>query len=189
MIALLGGTFDPIHNGHLYIAREVCAAFSARQVIFIPSKEPPHRDTPAASGEQRAAMVKYAIADHDTFQFSNIELERPGPSYTIDTVKTITKYFPHDELGLILGSDAFQQFTTWLHWEEILEYCRLIVINRDGTTTAQDAIDPSHIRSLAITPCPISASQIRQAVANRQPIDALVPKAVNDYIIEHKLYL
>jgi nicotinate-nucleotide adenylyltransferase len=191
MIALLGGTFNPIHNGHLYIAEEALTAFSAEKVIFIPSREPPHRDEPVATPEQRADMVRLAIEGKEEFEFSDVELERPGPSYTIDTVKTIIKYYPDDELGLIVGSDAFNSFTTWLHWEEILEYCRLIVVNRDtGEPSKQsdENIKPEHILTLEVDPCPVSATQIRAFVAHGEPIDELVPEAVKQYIYDNKIY-
>ena len=191
MISVLGGTFDPIHNGHLYIAGEVAAAFSPREIVFVPGKEPPHREIPCATPEQRAEMVKLAIASNELYVFSDVELERPGLSYTIDTIKTLKKFYPDDEMTLILGSDAYRDFTKWLHWEEILEYSKLIVVNRDQNSQnkiSDEQIDPDAIYTLQVTPCPISATQIRAFVAHGEPIDELVPAAVKDYIEEHKLY-
>ena len=137
-------------------------------------------------------MVKLAIANNKQYVFSNIELERPGPSYTIDSVKTLKKFYPDDEMTLILGSDAYDNFTTWLHWEEILEYCQLIVVNRDKNRhykTSDELISPEFIYSLQVTPCPISATQIRAFIAHGESIDKLVPAAVKNYIEQHKLYL
>lgn len=191
MISILGGTFDPIHNGHLYIAGEVTAAFSPREIVFVPGKEPPHRDTPAATATQRAAMVKLAIADHKQYKFSDVELERPGPSYTIDTIKTLKKLYPDDEVTLIIGDDAYHDFTNWLHWEEILEYGKLIVVNRHPDISHQrsdELIDPASIYTLQVTPCPISATHIRNLIHAGKPIDELVPAAVKDYIEEQQLY-
>lgn len=191
MIALLGGTFDPIHNGHIYIANEVAAAFSTKKIIFIPSREPPHRQPTDASATQRADMVSLAIVHHAHFEMSTAELDRPGPSYTIDTVKTLVKYYPNDEMTLIVGADAYHHFTTWLHFEEILEYCKLIVINRDSHanhTTSDKLIDPKRVYSLNIAPCSISATQVRERIANNDSIDGMVPDKVRDYILKNNLY-
>jgi len=191
MISLLGGTFDPIHNGHLYIANEVAAAFSADKVIFIPSREPPHRGATTATAQQRADMLDLAIQDHDGFVSSNVELERPGPSYTIDTVKTLVKCYPDDEMTLILGADAYRNFTTWLHFEEILEYCKLIVVNRVENAdnyVSDERINSDSVYPLQVKSCPISATQIRQCIANNESIDGLVPDNVRDYILENKIY-
>ena len=189
MICLLGGTFDPVHNGHIYIAKEVMTAFSADKIIFIPNRNSPHRMHAIATPQQRADMVILAIKDYKNFEMSTVELERPGPSYMIDTVKTIKKFYPRDEMALILGSDAYSKFTTWLHWKSILDHCHLIVVNRGNDNNLSDKlINPDFVYTLQIQPCPISATQIRSLIAEGKPIDALVPEAVKNYILKYKLY-
>ncbi len=191
MISLFGGTFDPIHNGHLYIANEVYHAFSPEKIIFIPNRLSPHRDAAHANAAQRAEMVRLAIDGYTYFAFSDIELERPAPSYTIDTVKTITKFYPDDEMTLIVGADAYHHFTSWLHFEEILDYCKLIVVNRDAYeqhNSMPSRIDPDLVYSLNVTPCPIGATQIRERIAAGESIEGLVPKAVEAFITSNKLY-
>ena len=109
----------------------------------------------------------------------------------IDTVKILTKFYEDDELALILGSDAYAHFSSWLHFEEILEYAKLIVVNRndnDDLSTSDEKINPDSILSLAVTPCPISATEIRHRIHNQESIDTLVPEAVCHYINENELY-
>ncbi len=192
MIALLGGTFDPIHNGHLYIAHSVLTNFAAQKIIFIPNHTPPHRSKAIANTTQRTDMLKLALQGHSHFELSDIELERPGPSYMIDTVIALKSLYPQEELGLILGFDAYCHFNTWLHWQKILAYCKLIVVNRQHTvqsSVSDHSIVAEQICKLDIRPCPISATQIRNALVHGKSIDGLVPDAVKHYILKHKLYI
>ena len=192
MIAILGGTFDPIHNGHLYIAEQVLVAYDAcDKVLFVPNREPVHRDPPIASPEERAEMVVLATEIIDGFKFCDIEVERPGPSYMIDTIKTLKKLYRDKELALILGNDAYADFTTWLHFEEILEYASLIVINRLNTPNAFDSdekVDQSRVSSLDLEPYLVSSTDVRQAILHHEAIDEMIPYAVQTYITEHDLY-
>lgn len=190
MIGIFGGTFDPIHNGHLLIASQAADDFSLEKVIFVPARIPPHRDEPIATPEERGEMVELAIADEPLFEMSRIELDRPETSYTIDTVKIIAKHYPDQPLALIIGEDAYAQFTEWLHWEEILEFVELIVINRgdQDTSISDEAIDQERVHALTIPPCSISATEIRECIAQHLMITELVPTAVAEYIETNHLY-
>ncbi len=175
MILLFGGTFDPIHNGHLYIAEQAATLLNAEKVLFIPCHEPPHRPPPFFSTTDRVAMLKLAINTYPNFEYSDIEINRPGPSYMIDTVKILKKIYPYETLQLLLGADAYQYFDTWLHAKEILHFIKLCVIKRDSHT-ANDK------NFLAIAPMKISASDIRNRIKEGRSIDGLVPEAVKNYI-------
>ena len=193
MISIFGGTFDPIHNGHLYIASQVDEKYQPETVLFVPARVPPHRDDTDASPEDRAAMVQLAIEPFEHYAMSNVELDRPGISYTVDTIKTFRRTYEGHELALILGADAFSEFNEWLHYEEILEFATLIVVSRDEDTerltklpfyeAIQDKVD-----ILTVTPCPVSATEIRERTQAGESIHELVPETVAAYINENKLY-
>ena len=130
-IGLLGGTFNPIHFGHLRMAQELAESLNLDEVRFIPSANPPHKHAPLVSAEQRATMVRLAIADNPLFKFDDRELNRTGASFTIDTLVSL-----RDELGektslvLIMGSDAFIKFDTWHRWQEIIKLCHIALVQR-----------------------------------------------------------
>lgn len=177
MIAILGGTFDPIHNGHLYIAAEVAKRIPLKKILFIPCRQSPHRPPPIASAEDRSMMVKIAASTHPLFELSDIELHRPAPSYMIDTLKLLRKKYVDETFGLIIGSDAYAHFEQWRDWQQILEHAQLLVVNRHEEK-----------KFLDIPPCDISATDIRARIARGDSIAGLVPKAVEEYIVEKKLY-
>jgi nicotinate-nucleotide adenylyltransferase len=129
-IGILGGTFDPIHFGHLRTALELCDALNLAQVRLIPCYQPVHRKLPAASPQQRLAMVKEAIAGEPALQVDTCEIDRQGPSYTIDTLQILSKNFPNTPLCMIMGIDALLSFSSWHRWEEILTLSHLIVAHR-----------------------------------------------------------
>lgn len=191
MIGIFGGTFDPIHNGHLLIANQALENFSLEKVIFVPSNIPPHREEPIATPEQRFEMVALAIESEPEFEVSRIEIDRPETSYMVDTVKIIAKLHRNQPLMLIIGEDAYAHFTQWLHWEEILELVELIVINRDeqDTTISDELIDQDRVHTLEIPPCRISASEVRESVAQHFDISELVPQLVAEYIDTNHLYI
>ncbi len=190
MIGIFGGTFDPIHDGHLLIAHQALENFALEKIIFVPSNIPPHREEPIATPEQRYEMVALAIENEPEFSASRIEIDRPETSYMVDTVKIIAKLYPNEQLMLIIGEDAYAYFTEWLHWEEILEIVELIVFNRDeqDTTISDEQIDQERVHPLEIPPCSISASEVRKSVEQHFDISELVPQAVADYIETHSLY-
>lgn len=189
MIAILGGTFDPIHKGHLYIATQVANHFTCNKILLIPCHQSPHRPSPFATPYDRGMMVSLAAASNPLFEFSNIELNRPAPSYMIDTLRLLKKKYPDEELALIIGSDAYTHFNKWLEWENILSLARLIVVNRRGFAPQNDIITPSKIVFLDIVPCDISSTAIRERINKGDAISGLVPKVVEEYILKKRLYL
>ena len=187
MIVLFGGTFDPIHNGHIYIAQHVLSQLPVSRVLFTPSRQPPHRVNPCASPVDRARMVQLAIKDNPHFAFCDLELQRPGPSYTIDTVRTLKALHSSETLGIMLGQDAYAQRLTWLHWEQIERLATCIVLKRPGVTPCTSS---NAAIQLDIEPCAIAATQIRQALAHGdQQVSSDLPPSVYDYICRHRVYL
>ena len=210
IIGLLGGTFNPIHFGHLRMAQELADALSLDEVRFIPSANPPHKAVPKVSAKQRAEMVRMAIADNPLFKLDTRELERIGASYTIDTLVSL-----REELGasvalcLIMGSDAFVHLNTWARWQELLNYCHIILVQRPNTAQqpklagelatlleenyTENIADllqkpAGYIHMQAITPLDISSTDIRKALKNKLSARYLVPEKLIDYLFKYKLY-
>jgi len=192
-VGLLGGTFDPIHDGHLAIARRVRAALGLAGVVFIPAGMPPHKPGQAVSpGADRAAMIALAIAGDPGFSLSTIELDRPGPSYTADTLFGLGT---RQALEFILSAEAFAGFPSWHEPGRILALARLAVVPRAGARPVDtgwlDANLPAWRERVDFVEAPtidVSASVIRDRVRAGLPIDGLVPAAVADYIKAHHLY-
>jgi nicotinate-nucleotide adenylyltransferase len=209
MIGLIGGTFDPIHFGHLRMAQELQDILGLQQVRFIPSASPPHKRTTAASATHRAEMVRLAIADNPAFSLDLCELERAGPSYTIDTLLSLRKALGDQiPLCLCMGSDAFMQLHTWHRWQELLDHCHIILVQRPNhrqltlseilqqllqdhyTEHIDDLRQKSngHISMQAITALDISATAIRESYRQGHSLRYLMPEAVIAYILANGLY-
>lgn len=207
-IGILGGTFNPIHYGHLRIAQETAEAFALTQVKFIPAAKPPLKTEPNVSAKQRAEMVQLAIASNPLFGLDTRELDRNGPSYTIDTLESLRAEHPQGALCLIIGTDAFAHFDQWHRWQHILDYCHLIVATRPPlldldlseplrtllqTHQTHDTTQLSQqthglIAMLTVTALDISSSQIRNLVRSHQNPAYLCPETVISYIQAHQLY-
>lgn len=216
-IGLFGGTFDPVHEGHLKSAGEVQQAFRLAAVYLIPSGRPPHKKSgPVASAADRLQMLQAAAADRPRLKVLDIELHRAGPSYTIDTVKLCKKQFEAaDELFLIMGMDAFLEIHTWKFFETLLEEIAVIVMTRPQSDAAGDPAavladycrnrlsrgysrQPSgnrlvhpHRKSVFwvnVTPRPISSTEIRRRLKTGRCIDSWVPPPVIEYIEAKGLY-
>jgi nicotinate-nucleotide adenylyltransferase len=217
-LGLLGGSFNPIHNCHLTIAHHVHERMQLSQILFIPTGDPPHKQEGSlAPAKVRYEMVRLAIADSPLFMVSEIEIQRTGTSYSIDTVRALQhRYGPSTELLFIVGLDAFLDFPTWRQPHELLRICRFVVVSRAGhsfqslaempllpslnplalvqlDTGAQNRVDiavPSSpgITCLALPPCPISASEIRLRVRNGLPLANRLPPPVESYILSQSLY-
>ena len=193
-LGLLGGTFDPFHNGHLAAAKAAIECASLDRVVFIPAAQPPHRPPAVAKPEQRMEMAGLGTEGESRFMVSEVELKREGPSYTVDTLKHIKQHRPEDDLFLILGWDAAQLFSTWHEPEEVSELATLVVVARPGSEAPHEAdmkgvgLDKAKV-VLCLRPTPdVSASEIRRAVAAGEPITGKVPPAVERYIASHRLY-
>jgi nicotinate-nucleotide adenylyltransferase len=209
-IGLLGGTFDPVHYGHLRPALEVQQALNLEQICFIPCGLPPHREPPVASVEQRIAMLKLAVQQQPGFALDLREVERPGPSYMIDTVRSYHETPGQNSYCLLLGMDAFMYFDTWKDWQSIIEHVNLIIMTRPGADlqsirgkkVLQGFID-SHVVAdkselsskhsggllfQEVTSLAISATAIREAVKRGNSVKFLMPDAVIDYINKYELY-
>ncbi len=196
-IGILGGTFDPIHLGHLVIAEQAQLRLGLGRVIFIPAGEPWLKsDRHITPARHRVEMVRLAIAGRSHFELSTIEVERPGPSYSVDTVAAL-----HGQLGagysffFLLGWDSLAELPRWKEPERLVRMCRLVAITRAGFSRpdlqAMEALVPGvtgNVLWLDIPPVDISSSEIRSRVARGLPIRDLVPPEVADYIEEHQLY-
>lgn len=182
-IALIGGTFDPIHNGHLQVIKEVAKRFN--KVIVIPTGNPWLKpNVPVASGEQRVAMTQIAVNSldlGDLVQVSAIEVKRSGPSYAIDTVNELKVIYPDSKFTLVLGSDAAANLSKWHKSDELQKLVDVLVIKRPG-------VDASNFADIEISAPDISSTQIRDKVAKAQDISDLVIPTVASFIKEHHLY-
>jgi nicotinate-nucleotide adenylyltransferase len=206
VIGILGGTFDPIHFGHLRPALEIVEMLSLEELRFIPSAKPPHRWQPVASAEDRLAMVKLAIQAYEKFTLDDREYHREGASYTIDTLKSVrTDIGNHKPLCMIIGLDAFQSFTSWKDWQKILDETHLVVSTRPGYQLAESeedwvktrlSSDPDELQKkpsgkilfCEVTQLDISATNIRKQLLNGNSCSYMTPEKVCEYINKHKLY-
>ena len=211
-VGILGGTFDPVHNGHLAIAEAVRQALALSGILFVPAFLPPHKPTYAISAFQhRAAMLDLAVADRPGCSVSRLEAERKGPSYSIDTLRTLAHGFGKDVyLFFIIGMDAFAEISTWKEQGELLDHASFVVVGRPdhckqscGQTVAanfpgyafneaagcwQGNPGQGAIHPVTMPPIKVSSTEIREAVRQGRSISNLVPVAVADYIEAHALY-
>lgn len=210
LVGLLGGTFNPIHYGHLRAAQELADILNFDEVRFIPSANPPHKIAPEVSAKHRAAMVQLALSDNEIFKLDTRELVRTGASYTFDTLISLREELGENvSLCWIMGSDAFVKLNTWHRWKEMLNHCHIILVERPNTekqpaladelaTFLQDNytenVDDLHEKSAgyihmqAITPLDISATKIRAALKIGQSARYLMSDKVIEYITKHQLY-
>jgi len=196
-IGVLGGTFDPVHKGHLAIAEGVRDRLSLAEVLFMPAGKPWLRvESPVSAAEHRVQMVRLAITDKPYFKLSAIEIERTGPTYTVDTIAELQAQFgAAAELYFILGWDSFYELPRWREPSRLVKMCHLVAVPRPGypppELSSLEAAVPGLKDSAIILNLPeidISASKIRNRVAQGLPIEHLVPEPVAKYIREHGLY-
>ncbi|WP_024929186.1 nicotinate-nucleotide adenylyltransferase [Methylophilus sp. OH31] len=209
IIGIFGGTFNPIHNGHLALAQTVLDTLHCTQIRFIPAAVPPHKATPAVTAQHRAAMVQLAIQDRPQFVLDTCELDRQGTSYTIETLHLLRLHFPDQALCLIMGQDSYQKLPTWRRWLELLDYCHILVVHRaDREKTL--FLHPEHegklidiaaapeaftakanglISFLPITPPDISSTRIREKlIRDDETVITEIPQQVFNYIQQNRLY-
>lgn len=206
-IGLFGGTFDPIHCGHLDVARAARAALSLSELWLVPSRVPPHRSSPSVSAAHRFAMAAVAIADEGGLRLSDIEMEVPGPSYTIETLDRFAalRRVPADRLYFVTGADAFRDIGSWKAYPGVLDRCHFIVISRPGFSSAAvrqalpdlasrfaDPGDrPRSTPGIFLVDAPtaaVSSTEVRRAAAEGKSLEGLVPARVADYIGRQGLY-
>ena len=213
-IGLFGGTFDPIHCGHVKAAESVQQIFAFDRILFIPSYIPPHKESvDVASAEHRLKMVELALSSFDRFSPSSIEIDARGTSYSIVTLNRIKEMFPQTDIYFLLGIDAFLEIETWKDYEDVLEQCSFIVMSRPGyclddakrtltekynqrmveiKKTVRKTNEGLFSHKIYLCPIPtmdISSSEVRERVGKNQPIEGMVPKNVENYIKERGLYL
>jgi nicotinate-nucleotide adenylyltransferase len=215
MIGVFGGTFDPIHLGHLRTALELYETLRLKEIRLFPSAIPPHREQPVASAEQRLAMVRLAVKGQTGFLVDDRELHREGPSYTVNTLRSLREEFPHQPLCLILGADAFLGLDTWHCWQDIPDLAHLVVVHRPGWelpySKGRSADVSEHLTALlvqrkvqgasqlarqsagsilfcTVTQMDISSSGVRHLISSGRSPRYLLPDDVLDYIAKEAIY-
>jgi len=183
---ILGGSFDPVHHGHLIAAGRAAEALGLDTVLFIPcARQPLKTQAPAAGPADRAAMVRLAIEGEAKFALDTMELDRPGPSYTVDTLRALLARAPEQRLVLIMGADAAAHLARWRAADEVARLAEVAVLTRPGAPEPNSAL----VKHLVATPAiEISASDVRARVLAGKSIRYLVPDAVGAYIVKRRLY-
>lgn len=197
-IGIMGGTFDPIHFGHLVTAEAARHAFKLDQVIFVPSGRPPHKRVRRVSADDhRYLMTVLATVTNPWFEVSRVELDRPGPSYAIDTVVHFRDRYPGTEIFFITGADAILEIVSWERRTELFDLCHFIAATRPGypmqelesLRSALEAEEFERINPLEVPALAISSSDIRVRLNKGEPVKYLLPESVERYILKNSLYL
>jgi nicotinate-nucleotide adenylyltransferase len=189
-IGILGGTFDPIHLGHLVIAQEALWQCQLDRVLFMVTAQPPHKKAPKAAAEDRYSMVELALDGMKEFQPSRLEIERGGNSYTVQTLRELHRIYPDAAHYWIVGGDSILEFHTWEDPEDVVKLANLIVAPRPGFDLAKiDLALQGKVILLDAPQVSVSSTELRSRVREGAPIRFLVPKVVEEYIYGHRLYL
>lgn len=207
MIGIFGGTFDPVHYGHLRPLWEIKEALSFNELRLIPSFIPPHRDAPGASAKQRLEMLQLALRDVPELVIDQRELKRGGPSYMVDTLQSLRDELGDESISLILGQDAFNGLASWHEWQRLVELAHIVVMHRPGSLLpASGAVaelvgergvaEPEKLKLAPagyifvqkVTQLDISATTIRSILAKKGDVRFLLPEPVRQYIVDNQLY-
>jgi len=195
-LGILGGAFDPVHHGHLVAAQEAFYQLSLDRVLFAPTGAPPHKPSrPVTAARHRLRMIELAIGDRPCFGLSHVDIERPGPHYSADTLRLLRDEWPEATLFFIIGADALAEMLAWRQPQRIVELAELAVVQRPGLQpdlACLEAALPGLRDRLHLVEMPlldISSTDLRQRVREGRPIAYLVPIEVESYIAEHELYL
>ena len=196
-IGIYGGTFDPVHMGHLVLAEQCREQCQLDEIWFVPAGQPPHKsETPISPAAQRVELLELALAGHPVFRLERLELNRTGPSFTVDTLQQLHELHPNNELFLLMGADSVHDFPSWREPARILQLATIVAVNRGdhspcdfteierlwGTATAKNCL------SVEMPGLDISSSDLRHRVRSGHSIRYLVPRSVEVYIEQHKLY-
>lgn len=195
-VGIYGGTFNPVHNGHIKLAQAYTDGLRLDELLIIPTRIPPHKQAPdLIDGAHRLAMCKLAFAECPSCTVSGMELERKGKSYTVDTLEEIKRERPDDELYLIMGSDMFLTLTEWFNWERIFELAVMCAGARTRDVRGQLDEYQKYLETLGakcqvidLDPVPVSSTMVRECTARGKEIISLVPAAVAEYIAYNGLY-
>jgi nicotinate-nucleotide adenylyltransferase len=192
-IGILGGTFDPIHLGHLAAAQAAMECAHLDRVLFIPSAQPPHRGPARATATDRLAMSRLAIDGDPRYEVSDVEIKRGGPSYTVDTLEELHRSFPNDQLFLILGWDAARLFRTWHEPDRVGSLASIVIVDRGQSQPALSELQaiglaPERLSLCHVRTPEISGSELRRAIEAGESVAGKVPPAVERYIAAHHIY-
>jgi len=188
-VGIMGGTFDPIHHGHLVAASEVADLFDLDEVVFVPTGQPWQKVHRAVStAEHRYLMTVVATASNPRFWVSRVDIDRPRPTYTVDTVRDIAAIRPGAELFFITGADALEKSLSWKDADQIFTLAHFVGVTRPGYHLSGDHLPPDIVTLLDVPAMAISSSAVRERVAGGRPIWYLVPDGVVQYIAKHQLY-
>jgi nicotinate-nucleotide adenylyltransferase len=189
-VGIMGGTFDPIHHGHLSAASEVGARFDLDEVIFVPTGAPWQKaDRVVSAAEDRYLMTVIATASNPRFRVSRVDIDREGPTFTIDTIIDIAALRPDAELYFITGADALGQILSWKDAEEAIKLAHFVGVTRPGYVLSDEHLPTDAVTLVDVPALAISSSAVRERVRGGQPIWYLVPDGVVQYIAKHGLYL
>ncbi len=198
-IGVMGGTFNPVHIGHLILAEQVRDVERLDRVLFMPALVPPHKPAAAdmASGEHRMQMVRLALAGNPFFEASDMELRRGGVSYTIDTISALRRQHPGDEFSFIIGGDSVPELASWYRVAELVNLCSFLIGERPGHAIRWEplekilpaaTVNEMRTRVVCSVPVEVSSTDIRARIRSGRTIKYLVPQPVEDYLAEHGLY-
>jgi len=193
-LGVVGGTFDPIHLGHVAMAEAGADCAGLDRVLLVPAGVPPHRGAATASAAERLAMVRIAAAGHPRLEVSDVELRRPGPSFTVDTLRALAAEHPGAELHLLLGWDAARELRSWRAPDEVLRLARLVVVSRPGYPAPAEpdlraaGIDPGRVLLCDASTPDVESTDVRRLVEEGGSLAGLVDPAVEAYLRRHRLY-
>ncbi|KKI16863.1 nicotinic acid mononucleotide adenylyltransferase [Leucobacter sp. OLCALW19] len=183
----MGGTFDPIHHGHLVAASEVAQSFDLDEVVFVPTGRP-WQKTRVTESEHRYLMTVIATASNPRFRVSRVDVDREGPTYTVDTLRDLRAIYPDAELFFISGADAVEQILSWKDVDRLWELAHFIAVSRPGHELSLSGLSGEHVSLLEVPALAISSTDCRSRVARGYPVWYLVPDGVVQYIAKHELY-
>lgn len=189
-IGVMGGTFNPIHNGHLVAASEVAARFRLDEVIFVPTGTPWQKDqTEVVEAEHRYLMTVIATAANPRFRVSRVDIDRGGPTYTVDTLRDLRAQFPGAELYFISGADAISQIIGWVDADRLWQLAHFVGVTRPGHVLDTTALPPGQVSILEVPALAISSTDVRNRAKTGLPVWYLVPDGVVQYINKHRIYV